>query len=114
MNHYTFVSNVINFSLLSALPSYPHWKEVERESYLLQLSHCIDRISLSMHHGNTDQIGHAAWNGMINKMQKAIMDFIKEINRLYIENEEYRNKEIVEYQAKVDELQNRGNLPEIG
>ena len=67
-----------------------------------------------MHQGNTDQIGHATWNGMIDKLQKAVTDFINEKNRLYIENEEYRNKKIAEYQAKVDELENRGNLPEIG
>ena len=87
---------------------------MERESYLLQLSHRIDRISLSMHQGNTDQIGRATWNGMIDELQKAITDFINEKNRLYIENEEYRNKKIAEYQAKVEELENRGNLPEIG
>ena len=67
-----------------------------------------------MHQGNMDQIGHATWNGMINELQKAVTDFINEKNRLYIENEEYRNKKIAEYQAKVDELENRGNLPEIG
>ena len=67
-----------------------------------------------MHQGNTDQIGHAAWNGMIDKLQKAITDFINEKNRLYIENEECRTKKIAENQAKVDELENRGNLPEIG
>ena len=32
---------------------------------------------------------------------------------MYIENEEYRNKKIQEYQAKVDELENRGQLPHI-
>ena len=67
-----------------------------------------------MHQGNTDQIGRAAWNGMIDKLQKAVTDFVNEKNRLYIENEEYRNKKIAEYQTKVDELENRGNLPQIG
>ena len=67
-----------------------------------------------MHQGNTDQIGRTAWNGMIDELQKAVTDFINEKNRLYIENEEYRNKKIVEYQAKVDKLENRGNLPEVG
>ena len=67
-----------------------------------------------MHQGNTDQIGRATWNGMIDELQKAVTDFINEKNRLYIENEVYRNKKIAEYQAKVDELENRGNLPDIG
>ena len=67
-----------------------------------------------MYQGNTDQIGRATWNGMINELQKAVTDFINEKNRLYIENEEYRNEKIAEYQAEVDELENRGNLPEIG
>ena len=66
-----------------------------------------------MHQGNTDRIGRAAWNGMIDELQKAVTDFINEKNRLYIENKEYRNQKIEEYQAKVDQLENRGQLPGI-
>ena len=92
--------------------SFPHWTEVERETYLELLEYRIDRIAITLHEGNTDQVGRNAWSGMIDELQKAVTSFINEKNRLFSQTAWVNQDKIKAYKERIQKLQNQLGLPD--
>ena len=92
--------------------SFPHWTEVERETYLELLEYRIDRIAITLHEGNTNQVRRNAWSGMIDELQKAVTSFINEKNRLFSQTARVNQDKIKAYKERIQKLQNQLGLPD--
>ena len=51
---------------------------------------------------------------MIDELQKAVTDFVNDKNKLYIQDNEYRNNKIQKYRDKITSLSDTVALPDIG
>ena len=84
--------------------AFPTWHEVEREHYIQILAYRIDRIAISLAEGNTDQLGHNAWNGLIDELQEAVTTFINEKNHLFMETEEKKDRKVMKYGEEISKI----------